>query len=323
MSGINYNKTNESTRSRRVGWHSSPYARDFTQVTRRDVAGLSRKYYHELYDGKYYKTTMGIGFEVEKLQSPNEYQEFPLFKGYETDSSLENSPNADRPVEAITNILPLVPNSNLKNKVMDMMVEASEVLDLPIDRVCGGHITLSAKGYTGVELKAALRPFSGLIYAVYKGRLRNSYANADIFLNRTNRSTRGVLYAKSECAEFRLPSAVPSTNAMQRRYSLFFELMDFAVNKPTARLSSFLEKCRPILMRMYSHNHDKVEEVMQLARGFQVFINRGLVSRAIRACLPDIESRGAAGVVWVDYSDNHIGWPTNAQGNRMPIRLIS
>jgi hypothetical protein len=316
MRGINYNKTNERDRSRRANWHSSPYARDFTQVTRRDVAGLSRKYYHELYDGKYYKTTMGIGFEIEKLESPNEYQEFPLFKGYETDSSLENSPNANRPVEAITNILPLVPNSNLKNKVMDMMVEASEVLDLPIDRVCGGHITLSAKGYSGVELKAALRPFSGLIYAIYKGRLRNGYSNADIFLNRTNRSDRGVLFPKPECAEFRLPSAVPSTNAMQRRYSLFFELMDFAVNKPTARLSSFLEKCRPILMRMYSSD-SKVNEVIHLAKEFQVFINRGRVTETIRPYLPDLNSQGG----WAD--DSHLGSPTNAQGEGIPVRIIS
>ena len=317
MSGINYNKTNERDRSRRASWHSSPYARDFTQVTRRDVAGLSRKYYHELFDGKYYKTTMGIGFEIEKLESPNEYQEFPLFKGYETDSSLEDSPNADRPVEAITNILPLVPNSNLKNKVMDMMVEASEVLDLPIDRVCGGHITLSAKGYSGAELKYALRPFSGLIYAIYKGRLRNNYSNCDIFLNRTSRVGRGALYAKSECAEFRLPSAVPSTNAMQRRYSLFFELMDFAVNKPSARFSSFLEKCRPILMRMYSSDTEKVNGVMHLAREFQAFINRGRVTETIRPYLPDLNSQGE----WADY--RHLGAPTNAQGEEIPIRIIS
>ena len=305
MNGINYNKTNDRSRSRRANWHSSPYARDFTQVTRRDVAGLSKKYYHELFDGKYYKTTMGIGFEIEKLESPTVYQEFPLFKGYEHDSSLEGSPNANNPVEAITNILPLVPNSNLKNKVMDMMVQASDVLDLPTDRACGGHITLSAKGYSGTELKAALRPFSGLIYAVYKGRLRNGFANADMFLNGTSRFDRGVLWTKPGCAEFRLPSAVPSTNTMQRRYSLFFELMDFAVNKPTARFSSLLEKCRPILMRMYSFDSDKVNAVMQLAGEFQTFINRGRVTETLMPHLPVLELMGSSVLEWSERSSHY------------------
>jgi len=315
MGGVNYNKTNEDRRGDLSGYHGSPRTRDFSQVTREDVSDLSRKYYHQLFDGKYYKTKFAIGFEVEKLESPENFEEFPLFKGYETDSSLSSSPYANNPMEAITNILPLVPNSNLKNKVMDMMVEASEILDLPSDRFCGGHITLSAKGYSGSELKAALRPFSGLVYALYKKRLRNTYAGDDIFLNETGEG-RGVICAKDNCAEFRLPSAVPSTNAMQRRYSLFFELMDFAINKPNARFSSFLGKCRPILMRMYSNNRQKVEEVMELAVEFQTMLNQGRVSRRILDYVPRIREVDGG----YRFNGRYGAW-LDREGNRRPLRL--
>ena len=102
-----------------------------------------------------------------------------------------------------------------------------------------------------------------------------------------------------EVKEFRLPSAVPSAAALMKRYSLFFELLDTAIHKPTTRFNTFLERCRPIVMRMYDHDIAKVEEVFEFARDFQNMINKGRVSRRILPYIPDRYQTGSY--------DNHSG----------------
>jgi len=283
---IKYNKTGQRARAHLVRYNGTEgLDRQFNIVPAQELRDVNKKYYVSSPDGKYLKTKFAIGFEVEKLTVRNE-EEYSIFRGYERDSSVARSPRSERDCEAITNILPLVPNSNLKNKIMDLMAEARPILDAPIDTYCGGHINLSAQGMSGRELKAALKPFSGLIYAMYKGRLKKRYGNGDMFLNNSG-YWRGVINAKSKVAEYRFPSAVPSAESLMKRYSLFFELMDTAVHRPRTRFNTFLERVRPILMRMYDQDAAKVEEVFQLARDFQRMLDKGRVTRRILPYLPD------------------------------------
>ena len=283
---IKYNKTGQRARAHLVRYNGTEgLDRQFNIVPAQELRDVNKKYYVPSPDGKYLKTKFAIGFEVEKLTVHNE-EEYPIFRGYERDSSVARSPRSERDCESISNILPLVPNSNLKNKIMDLMAEARPILDAPVDAYCGGHINLSAQGMSGRELKAALKPFSGLIYAMYKGRLKKRYGNGDMFLNNSG-YWRGVINAKSKVAEYRFPSAVPSTESLMKRYSLFFELMDTAVHRPRTRFNTFLERVRPILMRMYDQDAAKVEEVFQLARDFQRMLDKGRVTRRILPYLPD------------------------------------
>lgn len=283
---IKYNKTGQRARAHLVRYNGTEgLDRQFNIVPAQELRDVNKKYYVSSPDGKYLKTKFAIGFEVEKLTVRNE-EEYSIFRGFERDSSVARSPRSERDCEAITNILPLVPNSNLKNKIMDLMAEARPILDAPIDTYCGGHINLSAQGMSGRELKAALKPFSGLIYAMYKGRLKKRYGNGDMFLNNSG-YWRGVINAKSKVAEYRFPSAVPSAESLMKRYSLFFELMDTAVHRPRTRFNTFLERVRPILMRMYDQDAAKVEEVFQLARDFQRMLDKGRVTRRILPYLPD------------------------------------
>ena len=283
---IKYNKTGLRARAHLRSYNGTMgLDREFNIVPAQELRDVNKKYYVPSPDGKYLKTKFAIGFEVEKLTVHNE-EEYPIVRGDERDSSVARSPRSERDCEAITNILPLVPNSNLKNKMMDLMAEARPILDAPVDTTCGGHINLSAHGMSGRELKAALKPFSGLIYAMYKGRLKKRYGNGDMFLNNSG-YYRGVINAKSKVAEYRFPSAVPSTESLMKRYSLFFELMDTAVHRPRTRFNTFLEKCRPIVMRMYDQDAAKVEEVFQLARDFQRMLDKGRVTRRILPYLPE------------------------------------
>ncbi|MFN9916577.1 MAG: hypothetical protein ACK53L_28560, partial [Pirellulaceae bacterium] len=59
-----------------------------------------------------------------------------------------------------------------------------------------------------------------------------------------------------------------------RRYELFYELLDFAVNVKGTH-SAFLRRVTPIVTSMYNGDTDKVKEVLSLAVDFQAYINTG------------------------------------------------
>ena len=121
---------------------------------------------------------------------------------------------------------------------------------------------------------------------MYKGRRKKRYGNGDMFLNNSG-YWRGVINAKSKVAEYRFPSAVPSTESLMKRYSLFFDIIDTAVHSPRTSFNTFVERVRPILRRMYDQAAAKVEEVFHLARDFQRMLDKGMVTRRILPYLPD------------------------------------
>jgi len=280
---ITYKETGETYRGQRVGYHGSPRPRNFALVPKNDIKDINKRYYQAA--GKYYKTNFTIGFEIEKINLPR-FKEYAIFKGYESDSSL----NGRNTGEAITNILPLVPKGHLRNQMFELMYQAERVLNSEVNRSCGGHITICAAGLDSDQLTAKLRNYSGLIYALYRGRLRNGYCSSNIRME--NQSSRGVITLKGGgCVEFRLPSGVPSVTALIRRYEIFFELMDFAVNRNRVNFNKFLDKCAPILLRMYDYNSERVELILGLAKDFQHYINTGRIRESIREFMPNYALR--------------------------------
>lgn len=274
---IVYNTTGRSDRGTRSGYHGSPIPREFHIVTKDDIKDINSKYFvQDVRTGKYYKTNFTIGFELEKINLPA-LVEYAIFKGYERDGSLSGRNSG----EAITNILPLVPKGRLRNKVFELMFQAERVIDSDVNNSCGGHITICNAGTDGDELRDKVRSYMGLMFALYRGRLRNSYCNRDIRMT-SGTDRYSVIGVKSGgCIEIRLPSGVPSVHSLVRRYELVFELVDFAVNRRRINFSKYLEKCRPIVMRMYGYNEPQTDFVMSLAKDFQYYINTGRVRDSI------------------------------------------
>jgi len=221
------------------------------------------------------QSKFSIGFEVEKNSfHRGAMREYPLFSHFESDRSCG--------VEAVTNILPLIGKGVWRNKVLNMMTQAKKIIDdnySPSDRTCGGHITLSCDGLGGHDLAERMRPFSGIIYALYRFRLRNSYCRYNIFMDTDSCDWEGVdtvhnqkyqvCKIGTERIEFRLPSRITSVADMNHRYRLMYEVMDFAVNNPNGKHSSLLRKLKPILMMMYNNDEQKVAEILSLAKAFR------------------------------------------------------
>lgn len=231
-----------------------------------------------------------------------------MFCGFERDGSCG--------YEAVTHILPLVGDSMWKTKVFDMMWKARRIIDdnfSPSDKKCGGHITVAVNDMKCEDLMVRMRKFSGILYSVYKGRLKNGYCSANnrmltrdeweelnarwyrddpevmamhpSWRKRNGRYEvaifKGSIYYDGTPVEFRLPSRVTSVHTMMRRYELFYELVNTAVNTPDMSFNMFIRKVRPILVSMYDGNSEKVAEVIKLAKPFQDYINTGIADSQI------------------------------------------
>ena len=237
-------------------------------------------------DNGHFESKFGIGFEVEKNSIPSKIST-PLFAGYEADSSCGEE-RWSGGEEAVTNIIPLVGKGTLRNKVNNMVYEARDIINdniSPSNHRCGGHITLSCKGLDGAELFKAVRPLMGIVYALFRKRLINGYCNKNLRLAVDFRYDLDTRYCsvlqKEKLIEIRLVSRFENTKQVMRRYELMYELLNFAVNNPNGKFSSFLKIVKPIITRMYGGDEGKVNEIISLSKSFKKYIDDGIISEDI------------------------------------------
>jgi hypothetical protein len=282
MSGITYTTTGQSQRGQVAHYHEkpSPLHRGLTPY-REDISGLKKAQQREVikFDGNLYQSKFTIGFEVEKNSlHRTAVREYELFCGFERDGSCG--------YEAVTHILPLLPPSQWRTKVFDMMHKAERIIDdrfSPSDKRCGGHITIAVDGFDGDELIDAVRKNCGIILSLFRKRLTNGYCSYNRRMqNRFSsewengyHSKYQLALVKGNCLEFRIPSRVSSVKQMMRRYELMYEIVNFSVNKPNGSHEALLKTLEPIILSMYNGDRAKADEVIVLARMFRTFILTG------------------------------------------------
>ena len=301
------------------GYQQSPNADNYASTPFEiDLKGLNRRQrrnniQRECESGEYvYKSNFTIGMEIEKSRISREIltgsslNEFCfLMKGIERDGSCG--------LEAITNILPLVPKCKWRNKMFNMMYEAEKLIDEEYSQsdemngrgayMCGGHITISSLEHTSTELLRLMRPYIAIIYALNRKRLANQYC-----CNNANARTRGErsadqfnpaynkyvpIYEKEggKLLEFRLWSRFTSVKQMINRYKMMSIIVDFAVND-RGTYANLIKKLKPILLSMYGADEVKVNAVIELSRHFRKFLIRNKVNEHI---LPFLATNGNSG----------------------------
>lgn len=281
MSGIKYYTTGEYERGELVGYHEKlPPIHLNVGADDSDLRGIHHltkdKVVHKspLFDN--YASDFAIGFEIEKSRIDDSLiKEYTLFCGFERDRSCG--------VEAVTHILPLLPPSTWRTKVFDLFYQAEDIIKQPDNASCSCHVNLSSMSMRG-KLHTHIKPYMGIVYALWRKRLKNSYCRFDVFLDFDASNACGiyvdnvhkyrVAVDKYELVEIRLPSRVSSVRQLMRRYELFYELMRAAKMKPT--FSAFLRRVKPIVEMMYE-NKQKAEYVISLAKVFQKMINTRVV----------------------------------------------
>ncbi len=307
---INYLLTGDDYRAMVRPYHDSPEPREMHKGAKgEDIKGLKSRQTRNLieFEGDY-SSKFTIGYEIEKKKFHRAcVKEYNLFKGFERDSSCG--------FEAVTNILPLLPPSQWRNKVFNMFHEAKKVINdeySPSNAKCGGHISIAVEGMSGAELIKRLRRFSGLVMAMYQRRLKNGYCNHNMRMFETaptNNQWRpameieGIDYEgnfapkyqmclnKGKVIEFRIPSRFTSVKQCMRRYEFFYLLIDTAVNHPKLSFKAFLKKVRPTLMSMYEYDEAKVDYIFAQSVHYRNFIMRGTIHQDIAEFTRHYEER--------------------------------
>jgi hypothetical protein len=297
LNGIVYTTTGDERRGEVQSYHAKPSPLKHNKTKYQvDVLGLksidkSRAIVvcAESDGSTAYESKFTIGFEVEKNSLHRaSVKEYPLFCGFERDSSCG--------YEAVTHILPLLPEGKWRNKVFDLFVQAEKIIDSrysPADRRCGGHVTVSVKGMTSDEIREALRPFCGIIHSLFEKRLQNPYCNSNLRMQEytlphslrwNGRNAQGGRYEfaleksfgdGSGGLEFRVVSRFESVKQMIRRYELFYALLDTAINAPSTSHEAFLKRIRPIIVSMYNGSEAEADVRLEKARAYRRFIMNG------------------------------------------------
>jgi hypothetical protein len=295
--GIEYKVTGERIRGQVVGYHQKAAPLFHNRGAKSsDVSALTPRDLSNVIMGDNIRSRFTIGFEVEKNElHRSAVREYELFCGFERDSSCG--------FEAVTHILPLVAASKWRTKVFDMMHKAEKIIDSRYSRAdetrndgdsvvsrCGGHVTIACDNMSSEELIKKLRKYSGIIYALFRGRLFNQYCNRNLrmhadcsgdgyseVINGWERTM--VCLPKSHgCVEFRIVSKFDSVADMRERYELFYMLMDTAINHDTMTFKAFIKAIKPIVSRMYLGNENDVERVMLDAIDFQLWIDKAVIT---------------------------------------------
>lgn len=286
--GITYEIQNETGRGYVREYHRSPEPKFLNKAKSVDLKGLKGGYFKNSTEGvDEVESLFTIGFEIEKLRfHGSSVREYPLFKGFEYDGSCG--------VEAITHVLPLLGKSLWRTKVFNMFVQAKKIISdeySPSDYKCGGHITLGVRNMSGYELAMKVRKNMGIIYAIFRKRLPNSYCCYNLNIMPRDTQERYVLGGahhkycpvkiSDNTIELRLPSRVQSVKQMMRRYELCYELINFSVNNPNGTYNKFLRTIRPILLSMYEGDADKVDFLENLSKDFRRMILTGKFNKEV------------------------------------------
>ena len=290
--GITYSTTGERSRSQMNRYHGKPSVLDHSYgATEIDVKNIKSKVTNVGLRIANYRSNYTIGFEIEKNEfGRGQRKEYALIQGYERDGSCG--------VEAVTNILPLLPPSQWRNKIFDMVYKAKGIMDddkSPSNMRCGGHITIGVNGMSGEELNEKVRLNASILLALFRKRLKNGYVRHNLRMQAYNPHQYGdrlthfngwdrkyqIALAKSNCLEFRVPNRITSYKQMFRRYELMYEIVDFSIEKPNGRFSSLLKKVEPIILSMYEGDRAKVDMILSLAKDFYKFVKDGTISNSI------------------------------------------
>lgn len=286
MDEITYTETGDTNRGEVKHYHHKPPPRNLSGAKTKDVSGLKKvdrdKFLLHIGPDDYV-SQYRIGFEIEKNELDRDaIREYALICGFETDSSCG--------YEAVTNVLPLIPAGYWRNKVFDMIVRANRIIDdnfSPSNTSCSCHVNLSRHDLPSRSLLETIRPYMGIVYALWRKRLTNPYCRFDVFMRYWDDESVGlstswnekyrVCRARDGVLEIRLPNRVTSAKQLMRRYELFYEIA--RASQERVKYWVFLRRVRAIVVSMYDGDVDKAKEVLELSKKFKYSIDNQLLTK--------------------------------------------
>ena len=219
-----------------------------------------------------------IGFEIEKTDIYNtetglmvshegdRVETQPFFWKWETDSSCG--------IEGVSNAYDLFDSKEFKNDVKN-----SDYIDGLTSRDSGGHVSIKCNKWGQAFGLNEVRPYAGLIYALWRFRLKNEYCSknkkidADAYLDRYDViRVRGAGFL-----EFRLPNRIQRKSQVIWRYKIFHLMVRAMVEG--IPFASYVRNCDSLLDEVY--DVEKKERIKGLSQHFDDYLSLGVIASEI------------------------------------------
>lgn len=239
-----------------------------------------------------------IGFEVEKEDRSirdliEDGLELPSGWVCERDGSL----NDDTGFELVSPAF----NINERELLVQHVRKLTKVLDADCSTSCGGHISISDRRFTPIELSERIRPLFPLLLALYPKRLTGGYCKAMTDKEKGKQEKYQAFFFEPHRIELRVPSAVKTAKSLMWRFDLIAHFLLAAKEKPLTW--TWMRKqlghdgdVRKMLLDVYTNPEDpksgikKVREVIRLYSAFAGWYYRGVkhdgISQFIRNYVP-------------------------------------
>jgi len=239
-----------------------------------------------------------IGFEVEKEDRSirdliEDGLELPSGWVCERDGSLDD----DTGFELVSPAF----NINERELLVQHVRKLTKVLDADCSTSCGGHISISDRRFTPIELSERIRPLFPLLLALYPKRLTGGYCKAMTDKEKGRQEKYQAFFFEPHRIELRVPSAVKTAKSLMWRFDLIAHFLLAAKEKPLTW--TWMRKqlgrdgdVRKMLLDVYTNPEDpkagikKVQEVIRLYSAFAGWYYRGVkhdgISEFIRNYVP-------------------------------------
>ena len=153
-------------------------------------------------------------------------------------------------------------------------------LDAGYSDSCGGHITVSKKGYSGAELVDFFGDFAPLLFALYPSRLRGDYAYGRSKVDTKSGTDKfRAINCQNNRVEFRIFSAVRTGEQLEWRTRLIREAILIAENGGSI-LDELLDKTSP-LAQLLREIVNFFQEMLDRFMHFRDFWNHGIIDHEI------------------------------------------
>ena len=172
----------------------------------------------------------GFGIEIEKGEMPTfTFNKVDFYE--ETGCVLEKDSSVSDGFELKTATYNL-----MNDKIFERVEPLRKWCDIENIKGAGGHVGFSCDTMNDEELLDGCKGFLPIIYAMYKGRINNTYCTGkSIDALKSDGEKMQAIRMRGHYIEFRICSAVKSFNALLFRIK-FFRIIANNLNKPFAKI---------------------------------------------------------------------------------------
>lgn len=227
-------------------------------------------------------TETTVGFEIEKEDYESiETPYSPLYEKTKWCKESDSSLCDESGFELISPVYPLF--TNQLDRDIEKFSDVRYLINSDYSDRCGGHINISSKVYSPIQLLHGMRGFLPLLYSIWSVRISNDYCTPTKISNygQGRRNSAINLKSRSNILEIRLASAVKSVKNLLWRRDLIrliieninrseMEVLRMLLNKRSKlhkhlrkvySSDRFVEKCNQFVRYTEEFNDVKLDDI--------------------------------------------------------------